>query len=351
MRILAVAELVMGGNSYAYVRAFRRLGHSVHVTPAEQYVPVNWRRFLLRAVRKLCEPVFVREYTEALVTAAERLRPHLFFVFKGPYVTPEAVVAIRRLGAVAVNFYPDVSFLTHGRYIPRALPRYDWVFTTKTFGLKDMEHLLNVRRASFLPHGYDPEVHRPVELDEEERARYECDVSFIGTWSPKKQKLLEEVCAALPAARVRVWGEQWQPARATLGSRVEGRWVLGLEYAKALVASKVSLGILSEARKGASSGDLITSRTFHIPATGAFMLHERTSELQGYFVEGKECGSFGDAAELAAKIRYYLSHPEERLAVAAAGRRRAVESGYAVDCRAEEVLKKVAELGNRSRAT
>jgi spore maturation protein CgeB len=278
------------------------------------------------------------------VAEARRLRPHLFFVFKGRYVAPEAVERVRELGATAVNFYPDVSFTAHGPYIPRALAKYDWVFTTKTFGVDDMARTLGVRNASFMPHGYDREVHRPIRLGAEDRAKYACDVSFVGTWSPKKQRFLERLADLLPDLRVRVWGSQWGPARATLGSRVEGVHVLGDEYAKALVASRVNLAILSEARAGASSGDLITSRTFHIPATGAFMLHERTPELLERFDEGAECACFSTAEEAAEKVRYYLANEGERLAVAAAGLRRCETSGYSIDRRAADVLARVAEL-------
>jgi spore maturation protein CgeB len=338
LRILAVAEVWEGSNAYAFVRAFRRMGHTVAVVPSENFVPTAWRRKSLRALRRLLEPVFVREFGEALVAEARHLRPDLFFVFKGRYVTPEAIGAVKALGAVAINFYPDVSFLAHGKHIPRALPAYDWVFTTKTFGLADMEQRLGVRSASFLPHGFDPELHHPIELGAEDLETYACDVSFVGTWSPKKQRMLEHLCASLPSLRVRVWGSQWGPARASLGARVEGRHAVGREYVKALVGSKINLAILSEARAGASSGDRITSRTFHIPATGAFMLHERNDEFLEYFREGVECACFGDPDELVAQVERYLSDDAGRRAVAEAGRRRAVESGYAVDDRARSVL-------------
>jgi spore maturation protein CgeB len=344
MRILAVADVWHGSNAHAFVRAFRRMGHSVSVVPSETFIPGAWQSTPLRALRRLLEPRLVREYADALVEEARRLRPHLFFVFKGRYVAPEAVRAIREMGAVAVNFYPDVSFLAHGAYLPRALPLYDWVFTTKTFGVDDMKQQLGLRSVSFLPHGYDPEVHAPVELADSDRVTYECDVSFIGTWSPKKQAILERVVSEFPDAKIRIWGEQWSHARHSLGSVIEGRGVLGTEYAKALVASRVNLAILSEARTGASSGDKITSRTFHIPATGAFMLHERTDELAEYFEEGVECASFGNHDELVEKTAYYLDHGEEREAVAAAGRRRSVESGYSVDERARAVLDKALAL-------
>ncbi|MEK6322365.1 MAG: glycosyltransferase [Acidobacteriota bacterium] len=344
LRILVVAELWDGSNSYAYVQAFRRMGHSVAVVPSENYVPGKWRSKPLRALRRLLEPVLVREYSEALISEARHLRPHLFFVFKGHYVAPEAVKAIKDLGAVAVNFYPDVSFMVHGKYIPKALPVYDWVFTTKTFGISDMERLLGVRTASFLPHSYNPEVHYPADLTDEERIIYECDVSFIGTRSPKKQRLIEHICSCLPSIRLRIWGAQWESARSSLGPRIEGKYALGREYAKAISASKINLGLLAESWKGASSGDRITSRTFHIPASGGFLLHERTEEFTKYFEEGIECDCFDTPEELVEKISYYLDRDEERQALAAAGHRRAIESGYAVDCRANEILIKVAEI-------
>ena len=91
---------------------------------------------------------------------------------------------------------------------------------------------------------------------------------------------------------------QWERAGARLARWVEAREVLGAEYAKAIRLSKVNLGILSEVRKGASSGDLITARTFHIPACGGFMLHERTAEVAQFFTEGAECGMFAGAEEM-----------------------------------------------------
>lgn len=344
LRILAVADLWQGSNAYAYVRAFRRMGHSVRVVPPENFIPGGWNSKALRGLRRLLEPALVREYTESLVAEARSMRPHLFFVFKGRYVTAAAVSTIRQAGAVAINFFPDNSVWAHGQYIPQALPEYDWVFTTKSFGLADMEQSLGIRQASFLPHSYDPEVHRPVELRDEERAEYACEVSFVGTWSPKKQRVLEKVCAARPSVKLRIWGGQWEKAGPALAGRVEGRGVFGLEYAKALVGSDVNLCILSEARAGASSGDLITSRTFHIPATGAFMLHERTPELLNHFEEGKECGCFSGEDELLQMIDYYISRPTERAAVARAGYARSLSSDYSVDARAAHCLEKMSEI-------
>jgi hypothetical protein len=344
LRILAVAETWHGANSYSYVRAFQRAGHSVAVVAEEWFVAAGWRSTPMRAVRRLLGPAIVREFNATLVRETKALKPDLLFVFKGFMVTPEALRQARDLRAVAINVWPDVSFTAHGPQIPRALPLYDWVFTTKTFGLRDMEGMLGVRSASFLPHGFDIEVHRPMSLDERDLARYACDVSFIGTWSPKKAQLLAEVRRRLPQAHLKVWGTQWENATDLLGPVLAGHAVLGTEYAKAISASRINLGILSEVRAGASSGDLITSRTFHIPAAGGFMLHERTDEVRQYFDEGKECAMFADADELVAKISYYLGHEDDRRSVSEAGRLRCITSGYSYEHRAATVIAKAHQL-------
>jgi hypothetical protein len=344
LRILAVADLWQGSDGYAYIRAFRRAGHSVRVVPAEHFVPADWESVPLRAFRRILSPWLVKEYGRALIKAAEEMRPHLFFVFKGRYVAPEAVRRIREMGIVAINFYPDVSFLAHGSYLPLALPEYDWIFQTKTFGIVDLARQLGVQQTSFLPPSFDPEVHFPVTLTAHEQLHLAADVCFIGTYSPKKERLATVIAERVPQARLRLWGSRWEEAGPALTSSTEGRHILGMEYAKAIAASKINLGLLSEIRKGASSGDLITARTFQIPGIGAFMLHERTSELAHFFVEGKECACFGDDDELAEKVNYYLTHETERKAIAAAGRQRSLDSGYSVDCQAQRIIEKAASL-------
>lgn len=63
-------------------------------------------------------------------------------------------------------------------------------------------------------------------------------------------------------------------------------------------------------------------RHFEVPAYGGFQLAFNTSELSSCFEIGKECDVFHDEAELLDKIQYYLSHPQERREISAAGQRR-----------------------------
>jgi len=276
----------------------------------------------MRLLARLTRPLAAREFNAELIRQAERWRPELLLVFKGTFVEARTLRHLRSLGVRTYCFYPDVSFRAHGPYIPDALPEYDWVFTTKSFGLSDMRAQLGVTRASVLLHGFDPDVHRPLPVTDHDRGRFGCDVSFIGTWSPKKERLIAALRATRPYVQVRVWGEQWENARAPELGRdvIGGHEVAGDFYARAISASKINLAILSERRPGASEGDRITSRTFHIPAAGGFMLHERTEEVASLFREGVECACFDGADELARAVDEYLADDERREAVAARGR-------------------------------
>ena len=334
--ILCIGETWFGSDARAAFAALRRAGHSIHVIDESHFVPTEWTSFGARLLRKSFRQLMVNELTRHVVEMMNLLEPEVLFVFKGNYVSPHILRAARLRRVLSVNYYPDVSFFTHGRQLPLALPLYDHVFNAKTFGVSDMR-AHGVRSVSFLAPGFDPELHRPVQLTSAERARLGCDVSFIGTWSPTKEALLAALSEAMPSMKLRIWGNQWDKRRTrSLDRAVAGCGIHGEAYARAISASSICLGLLSEARTGSSSGDLITARTFQIPACGTFLLHERNDEVAQYFAEGREAEFFDGVEELVAKIKRYLDQPAERSSVAHAGFKRSIESDYSIDSRMRE---------------
>lgn len=336
LRILAASNLWQGANDYAFVRAFRRMGHSVRAINEREFLPA-WQNKGLKVMRKVLGRRMVKDYNAALLREAQMLKPNLFFVFKGAMIKPETLKAIKRYGAVCIQFYPDVSIHTHGPYLPETLQEYDWIFNTKSFGVRDLAEQLGMTQCSFLPHAFDPETHTPITCSHTDITQYACDLSFIGNHSEKKWKVLANLRVLPPGVSIKIWGPK---AWSCLPNLFQGAPVYGYEYAKAIQLSKINLALLSEQRSGASSGDLITARTFEIPGAGGFMLHERTPEAETYFKDGKECVFFDDGKDLADKIRYYLSHDKERRQIANAGRQRCLTSGYSTDDRARVVIEK-----------
>lgn len=351
LRISAVSHGWYGANDNSYVSAFRRLGHSTHVISDDVFFPVGWTSRELKLLRRVIAKRVIREFQSALAREAAEFSPDLVFVFKGSFVDGRALRAARGTRAVAINLYPDIGFSDAGPYVLDALPSYDWIFNTKSFRIEAMRTTLGTQAVSFIPHAYDPEIHRPVELDHFAQQNYGCDASFIGTWTPKKEKILAEVCQALPDVRIRIWGRYWDRAGPAVRNFVMGHQVTGLEYAKAIAASKISIALLVEQLPGYPQGDLTTARTFEIPASGGFMLHERTDEAHQLFQESRDCAMFADTGELIEKLRYYLSHDDERRAIAEAGLRRARQSHHSYDDRAATVVAKARELLRARQAT
>ena len=66
-----------------------------------------------------------------------------------------------------------------------------------------------------------------------DRARFECDVSYIGTWSPKKESLLSELLIRRSHLRLRIWGSQWSRSKSpVLRNSIVGHAVLGEDFVR-----------------------------------------------------------------------------------------------------------------------
>lgn len=338
-RILFEGERWLGSNADSSMWALRRLGHSVMDLDVSTIIPA-WESFSLKVMRRLLRPLMMKEHNQQILSLAREFKPHIFLAFKGARILPETILALRGQGIATYNYYPDVSaFSHHAGWLPRTLQQYDCVFSTKSFLATDLEAQgYPIQHWKYLPHGYDPRAHHPVQVTPEDQARYGADVTFIGGQTPAKERLLAALMQAGPGLRLAVWGDRWQRTRLpALRACVRGRGVTGIEYMKAISSSQILLGLLSEKQPGSSVGDQVTSRSFNIPACGAFMLHERTQEILQFYDEGREIECFDSPAELAEKIRFYLAHPDRRRAVAEAGYRRCVPA-YSHDERLRTLL-------------
>lgn len=325
LRILFIGPEFHGSNSGGLSRAFRHLGHCVQIIDEERYSFRISDRFFPRVIGRIFRPLSILEIGRDILRQCALFNPHFVLVFKGTFVAPWVLIALKKMGIYLINFYPDVSVMCHGPLIPQCLPLYDHVFTTKSFGMKDMLKNANVQSAEFIPHGFDSDLSRPLQISPEDRVRLSADVSFIGTWSPKKTEYLEILANTLPDVHMRIWGMQWEKACSSiLKSRIMGVEIIGDLYPMALQCAKVNIALLSERRKGSSSGDLITSRTFNIPACGAFMLHERTDEFLQYFEEGIDAACFSTPQEMVEKVKYYIIHDDEREKIRLSGYSRCI---------------------------
>jgi len=333
-----------GSDARAMAAEFRRRGHLLAERHYEDWLPTKWSGTFLKAARRLLRPVIARAYNAAVLQLLSVQALDFLLVFKGMLLQPEILAKFKQAGVPCYCFYPDVSFLDHGSNIFRSLRHYDCLITTKSYHLADPLLRKEVRRMEFAGHGFDPEVHREVTISTKLANSYGCDVSFVGAWSPKKDACLAGLIEACPGLNLRIWGPAWNRASSRVRPAWQGRGAYGDELAAIYGSSKVNLGLLSEAGGGVASGDATTARTWQIPASRGFLLHEDTGEVRRYFEEGKEIALFQNVPELVARVNHYLRSATEREAVRDAGWRRAHTGPYSYAPAVDRILEIHREL-------
>lgn len=291
----------------------------------------------LRLAARIVNPLAAHSFNREILAMAERTGPQVMLTTKGTAIRPETVRTLKKNGVFTVNFYPDYKFEYHG-FDETMFDEYDLVVTTKSFQVDYLRRRLGNDRVAMVHHGYVPDVHRR-RVPSGTVPKYLWDICFIGNASPPKLAWLEPVALALGDRRMIVIGHRW--ATLAAGTAVEphvfGAFLGGDQFARAIEHSRVNIAVHHGAGGAQGWEDLVSTRSFEIPACGGFMLHIDNPEIRTLFEPGREIDVFATPSELIAKIDYYLANDSVREAIADAGHARAVPA-YSLHTRAAELL-------------
>ena len=323
--------------------ALRELGHAVdHVVSGAPRA--FWAKQLDRVGRRLGVWLDLDGANRRIRTALAGRPYDLLWIDKGLWIEPGTLREARRHrpGLQIVAYSPD-DMMHPANQSPnylRGLPLYDLHVTTKSYNVAELGRL-GARDVLFIDNAYEPAAHRPLELDDAERRRYETPVGFVGTFETDRANHMLRL--AERGIQVTIWGSEWEKFHESHPNlRLRREALGGLDYARAVNGARINLAFLRKAAR-----DLQTTRSVEIPACGAFMLAERTDEHLRLFAEGREAEFFSSFEELERKCRYYLEHEAERARVAAAGLERCRRGGYG---NAERLRGVLAYLARRSPA-
>ena len=337
-KVLVIGDTWHGSDCTGLARGFRELGCAVEQIGQDQFFPRTNRSFISKVLVRLLRGFFKKQFNLHILKYAHIIKPHITVVCKGNYVDVQTLLKLRKGSNWLTNYYPDISLMNQSSVDISGFQHYHHIFTTKSFGVKDYEQNLGLTEVSFLAHGCDPNVHRLV--NKELCKDWENDVSFVGAWSEHKERLLRVLKINLPDIELKIWGPGWENNKSEcLESSIVGHAIFGDFYAMAINVSRINLGLLQEKAEGASSGDLSTARTFHIPSAGGFMLHERTDEVLDYYKEDSEIACFSSDTELVEKVRFYLSNESMRNHIAEIGQKRCLVDNKHSD-RARSIITK-----------
>jgi hypothetical protein len=325
------------GTCLGRAHALESLGHRIRFISSG--IPrTRLASTLYRVGHHLDRPPDLFGANREILRIAARERFDLLWVDRGREIRASTLRKLRRLAPDlrTVSYSPDDMMSRHHTSVSyrACIPIYDFHVTTKSYNVAELS-ALGARKVIFSDKGFDPAVHRPIQLTGSDRERFACDVGFVGYFEEDRARMMLRLAeSGIPVA---VHGPRWsQMASAHPNLIIRGGYLDGGDYAKAICATRINLGFLRK-----SARDLQTARSVEIPACAGFMLAERTDEHRRLFEEGAEAEFFGDFDELLAKCRHYLAHESERAAIAAAGRQRCLAGRYDNAARLAAVIERV----------
>lgn len=337
MKILVFAEGYSWGMGPALLEALQQLGHEAEL--------FDWTKFKYSSqypvlIGKVLDRVFLRRVASDVNTELQRYlngrHYNLVIVAKGLLLTPETVRELHRHSDVLVNWNPDDFFnpVNSSVNLVKSFEIYDCIYTARKH-LLDEYHRRGAKRCVLIDWYYVPKYYFPLAAGTPQA--YHQDISFIGSWSRRREALI----SSLGMYNVRVYGASWKWASLAFRRKVRCMPpVFGADMRGVIQTSKINLNILTVENR-----DTTNLRNFEVAACGGFQLSERSPEILSLFKEGEEIACFSDAGELATRCAYYLSADAERNAIAVAGCRRVMSGGHSITDRARTIVETAKRYG------
>lgn len=215
----------------------------------------------------------------------------------------------RRNGTVVINIAMDDRHTYWGDMGSRKwmgsyglIPHVDAVLTAAP---ECVEWYLKERcPALFFPEASDPSIFYPMPQLPKEH-----EVCFVGARYGIREKIVQELRSA--GVSVSAFGSGWECGR------------LPAEDVPRLFAqSKIILGLGTIGH--CTDFYSLKLRDFDGPMSGSFYLTHDNPDLHQLYKIGREIATYRDVEDCIEKVKWYLSHDEERESIASAGRQRAL---------------------------
>ena len=206
---------------------------------------------------------------------------------------------VRKEGTLVVGWFFDDE-CRFNDYSKWWIPYLDYVLTVDKESVKKYREL-GVPAMQLLV-TCSPEAFRKLEAQK----RY--DVSFVGSKIADRGSVIDQLRAS--GIQVQTFGKGWDTGYVSFD-----------EMVNIYNASKINLSFMKS--YGINTRPQMKNKIFDICMCGSFLLCEYIPGIEELYELDKEIVCFRDIEEAADKIRYYLSHENEREGIAQAGWERA----------------------------
>jgi len=298
MKILCVFGQYNYGNperglGYEYsnfLPALKNLGHEV---------------VFFESLNKSCYKDFA-DLNRRLLEIVEREQPDIIFCVLMTYEIWLETFELIREGshAALIHWATDDSwkYEQSSRFLA---PMFDLHATTYPSALKKAERdgLENFMLTQWAADS--SRMQPPVSAD---KCRYQ--VSFVGSTYGNRKQWVEDM--EHRGIHVDAFGYGWP------NGPVAAEDIAGIMRESVVSLNFGDSGVVMDGGKPVRSRQ-IKARVFEVPGAGGLLVTERAEHLEEYFLPGEDIVVFNDIDDMAGKIKFLLSHPDKRDAIAKAG--------------------------------
>ena len=313
MNILLVTPLAYGTSDIPLMltKAFEKDDHKVIIFPTDEQLSPKENAIIRSSDRWTKE--FIYTYSKRILNRTKETKPDLLFIYGSNWaILPETLQNIKLSTDTTIILWEGNFQILRGYQI-ESLRIYDYIFLMDSYLVPLLKGPAGLKDVYYLAQGCDPEIHRPINLSDEEFIKYSSDVCYLGRGYPNRIKLFE----GLLNYDIRLWGLGWGESD-LLRKFYINETVYGLKKSKIYNASKITLNL--QGTHIQING--ISNRPFEVLACGGFCISEEKPDLLLHLKPGEEIVTYKNIPDLHQKIEYYLKHEDERREIAANGRKK-----------------------------
>ncbi|HHT9158544.1 MAG: hypothetical protein A2047_01050 [Omnitrophica bacterium GWA2_41_15] len=262
---------------------------------------------------------------ESFITMVSRVKPDLLFIIRGDFIFPETLARIKEITSCPIVGYAwDEPFHSHdkkniddyrGYNFKNGVPWYDLIFVFDEFYIDKIKKQ-GAKNVYYLPLATNPNRYKDILVTDQDRCDYDYDVCFIGL--PFENRI--EMFECLSDYNLGVFGDHWTKHFIRRGQKTPSYYrgrASGETVNKIYLSSKIVLNIHHP-----QSIEGLNTRTFDIPACGAFEMVDYKKNVERHFEIDKEIVTFRSINELKSKIDFYLENEDLRKSISEHGKQR-----------------------------
>lgn len=256
-------------------------GFEVQVFDFTNILPgIRNRNLFNRILRKVFESTYTYTIQHKFLLHVKSFEPDLIIVCKGYHLDVKTLIDIKRLGAKLINWNPDDFFNMKNscNELINTIIIYDAIVSPRPH-LFDKYRSYGAKELIYLDWYFVPNLHHL-----HENVQIEKLISFVGSWSPSRERFISEL-----NARVNIWGGGWEKSSSKFRRNHNvSRAVLSQhQMSRVFASSRINLNLLTK-----ENFDISNLRFFEVPASGGLLFTERNAHALTYLQDQKDCLMF-----------------------------------------------------------